>query len=268
MMRIALFIDGIHFYRSFGQSQHEIDYDALSKWVVKQIVPNSAVFVGGYYYTYDLEQSNLQRFLDGLSNRKGFFVHKIPTIPTEGTMHSNAKHWDHSTLIAALSSDCIRLASQNHFDMAVFFSQHPYNLPIIKNLRALGKNVSIATMQSNCTPALLKQEAYSILSLQEGLDDFAVLKEEQSREGACVMTNLLWEVEQAVLFFQRKNRPVTRWYFENQWLSSRVCPSPGQERTTSNIVFFMILNIGKGNDIRRDTTPIFDCIKERTLVKT
>ena len=47
-----------------------------------------------------------------------------------------------------------------------------------------------------------------------------------------LMTNLLWEVEQAVSFFQRKNRPVTRWYFENQWLSSRVCPSPGQERTT------------------------------------
>jgi hypothetical protein len=64
------------------------------------------------------------------------------------------------------------------------------------------------------------------------LQEFAVLKEGQNVEGVCLTTNLLWEVEQAVLFFQRKNRPVTRWYFENQWLSSRVCPSPGKERTT------------------------------------
>ena len=80
MMRIALFIDGIHFYRSFGQSQHEIDYDALAKWVVNKITPNNAVFVGGYYYTYDLEQASLQRFLTGLSNRTGFFVQKYPYI--------------------------------------------------------------------------------------------------------------------------------------------------------------------------------------------
>ena len=228
MMRVALFIDGIHFYRSFGQSQHEIDYDALAKWVVNKITPNNAVFVGGYYYTYDLEQSSLQRFLTGLSNRTGFFVQKIPVYQTDG----ESSNWDHSILSASLGSDCIRLGSQNHFDIAVLFSQHHYNIPVIKNLRALGKNASIATMQSNCTPIQIKQEAYSIISLQEGLQEFAVQKEGKIDDCTCPMTNLLWEVEQAVLFFQRKNRPVTRWYFENQWLSSRVCPSPGQERTT------------------------------------
>ena len=122
MMRVALFIDGIHFYRSFGQSQHEIDYEALAKWVVNKIVPNNAIFVGGYYYTYDLEQSNLQRFLNGLSNRTGFFVHKIPVYRTD----DDSGNWDHSSLSTALASDCIRLGSQNHFDIAVLFSQHHY----------------------------------------------------------------------------------------------------------------------------------------------
>ena len=63
-MRIALFIDGIHFYRSFGQSQHEIDYDALAQWIVQNIhtQPQNVDFVGGYYYTYDFQQPNLQRF--------------------------------------------------------------------------------------------------------------------------------------------------------------------------------------------------------------
>ena len=227
MMRVALFIDGIHFYRSFGQSQHEIDYEALAKWVVNKIVPNNAIFVGGYYYTYDLEQSNLQRFLNGLSNRTGFFVHKIPVYRTDG----DSGNWDHSSLSTTLGSDCIRLGSQNHFDIAVLFSQHPYNIPVIRNLRSLGKNASIATMQFNCTPIQIKQEVYSIISLQEGLQEFAAQKEMKGEDSICPMTNLLWEVEQAVLFFQRKNRPVTRWYFENQWLSSKICPSPGRERT-------------------------------------
>ena len=86
-------------------------------------------------------------------------------------------------------------------------------------------------MKSNCTPIQIKKEAFSIISLQEGLQEFAVQKEMKGEDSPCPMTNLLWEVEQAVLFFQRKNRPVTRWYFENQWLSSRICPSPGQDRT-------------------------------------
>ena len=86
-------------------------------------------------------------------------------------------------------------------------------------------------MQSNCTPNILRQEVFDIISLQEGLCDFTLQKKSHKIDQSSLMTNLLWEVEQAVSFFQRKNRPVTRWYFENQWLSSRSCPNPGRERT-------------------------------------
>ena len=239
-MRIALFIDGIHFYRSFGQSQHEIDYDAMAQWIVQNIhtQPQNIDFVGGYYYTYDFEQPNLQRFLDGLSCRKGFFVQKIPYVGSD----DSDSQLDHSLVISTISADCTRLAALNHFDIAVFFTQHHYLLPIVQNLKFLGKHSVIATTQSNCTPHILRQEVFDVLSLQEGLGEFTLQKKSHKDDQSSLMINLLWEVEQAVSFFQRKNRPVTRWYFENQWLSSRLCPNPGSERTE-----FVEMLIKQGN---------------------
>ena len=68
-------------------------------------------------------------FFDWSLKSHWFLCSKIPVYQTDGEPST----WDHSALSTSLGSDCIRLGSQNHFDIAILFSQHHYNISVIKS---------------------------------------------------------------------------------------------------------------------------------------
>ena len=233
-MRIALFFDGNNFYRSKDAYLEgmELDYDLLAKWVCSHVGGDSAEFMGAFYYTGVGAQSNLNRFLDGLELRRGYFVRRAPVI--EKSMQCNG--CGHTHVIATekrvdtqLVAEMVQMAARDQFDKAILFSGDEDIVPAVQAVSSFGKQVFVASWGGRSLSSELRAYCFDEINLVEGIEHFFTGRRRCTPSGT-PLEHLLCQVKEAWEYFQDRDGHVSRWYFENKWKPSGPCPPPGSGR--------------------------------------
>lgn len=180
---MALFFDGKNFYSGWKRAAPgvEIAFGDLAQWLVRTVGGDQ--MWGAHYYTgveeggheRDAAQRGLERFLDMLEHQRGFFVRRLPRRQTERrcehcgeeTRYSQEKEVD-TTIVA----DMLRYAAVNAFDVAVLVSGDSDLAPAVEGVRALGKQVVVATWASYGLSSRLRRAAYDHVDLMVGIAEF------------------------------------------------------------------------------------------------
>ena len=214
-MRITLIFDGNTFYRNLESEapQRVIDYDRLAQHCLSIISPD-AWLNAAHYYTHS-GNPQLQKFLDGLERRPGYFVHRIQS--TEGNVNTQ------------IVADMVRMAAMDTFDVCVLLSNNTELLPAVETVAQFGKPVWLASfgMHENTSFNLA---AYDTINLLSALDEFSILRQKPLQIGGIdlVYAQLL----EAWRFFDHRDKVLARWYFEHKWKASSPCAPAGVERET------------------------------------
>lgn len=182
MSRVAVFIDGNNVYRSFKDagSPVRVDFGLMADWLVRRVGGTS--LWGVYYYTgvdsadsHSAEQQRLRSFLDELELLPGFFVHRFERksriLRCDECGHeitlSHEKEVD-TSMVAAM----LRLAAVNAFDVAVLLSGDADLTPAVEGVRALGKQVYVATWGGSGLSRRIRRAAFDHVDLLEGTEAF------------------------------------------------------------------------------------------------
>lgn len=184
-MRVGIFFDGKNFYKGWRAAAEGvvIDFLKLSEWLVAQV--DGSRLWGVYYYTgvetgrraTNEGQKALVRFLDQLELLPGFFVQRFPRKARRRpckkcgaiTTYSEEKEVD-TTMVA----DMLRLAAVDAFDVAVLASGDSDHAPAVEGVRAIGKQVYVATWGKAGLSQRTRKAAFNHIDLKQGLADFAV----------------------------------------------------------------------------------------------
>jgi uncharacterized LabA/DUF88 family protein len=233
-MRIALFFDGNNFYRAKDAYLEgiELNYDILAKWVCAQVGGAEAEFVGAFYYTGVAEHTNINRVLDGLELRTGFFVRRAPIV--ERTLHCVGCGHTHTIATekrvdTQLVAEMVQMAALDHFDKAILFSGDEDIVPAVEAVSSFGKQVYVATWGGRSLSSELRTRCFGAIDLVEGIDKFYTGRRRCTATGT-PLEHLFSQVQEAWSYFQDRNGHVSRWYFENKWKPSGPCPPPGTGR--------------------------------------
>ena len=236
-MRVALFFDGNNFYRSKDvYAEHLVlNYDNLAEWVCKKVGGPQASFVGAHYFTGVGEQGGLQKFLEGLEVRRGFFVHRAPVVSRTmvctdcGAAHSIPVEKRVDTKLVA---EMVRMAALDHYDRAVVFSGDEDIVPALDTVASFGKQVFVGTWGGHALAHELRVRSYGVIDLIEGLEYFHIEPNEHEamRCTGLQLDHLFSQLQEAFAYFHGKNGHVSRWYFENKWKPNGPCPPPGTGR--------------------------------------
>ena len=234
-MRTALFFDGNNFYRAKDAYLEgmELNYDALAQWVCRKVAGPQADFVGAYYYTGVGQNSNLNRFLDGLELRNGFFVRRSPIV--ERTIQCDQCGAAHTMSVekrvdTRLVADMVQMAARNLFDKAVLFSGDQDIVPAVEAVASFGKQVYVATWGGIALSHELRTQSFGVIDLAAGVESFYTGRRRCSVSTGTPIEHLFSQLQEACSYFQDRNGHVTRWYFENKWKPSGPCPPPGTGR--------------------------------------
>jgi uncharacterized LabA/DUF88 family protein len=180
-VKVALFFDGKNFYSGWKREAAGVtlDFDALAGWLVDR-VDGSRLF-GAHYYT-GVEEGGasegargLERFLDQLEHRRGFFVRRFARREREhrcehcGEAVRSTQEKEVDTTIVA---DMLRLAAVDAFDVAVLISGDADLAPAVEGVRALGKQAIVATWRGHGLSSRLRRAAYDHVDLADGLAVF------------------------------------------------------------------------------------------------
>lgn len=183
LVKVALFFDGKNFYSGWKRAAPgvEIAFGDLAQWLVRAVGGDQ--MWGAHYYTgveeggaeRDAAQRGLERFLDMLEHQRGFFVRRLPRRQTERrcehcgeeTRYSQEKEVD-TTIVA----DMLRYAAVGAFDVAVLVSGDADLAPAVEGVRALGKQVVVATWASYGLSSRLRRAAYDHVDLMVGIAAF------------------------------------------------------------------------------------------------
>lgn len=182
-MRVALFIDGKNFYAGWKDqtSGRDLDFRRMSQWVVR--AAGGTHLVSANYYT-GVEtaipptptQEKIENFLSMLEMQPGFFVqrfaqklrtHNCPSCAAPNTF-SQEKEVD-TTIVA----DMLRLGATGAFEIAVLLSGDADLVPAVEGVRALGKQVFVATWGSSGLSARIRRAAFDHIDLNAGIGEFA-----------------------------------------------------------------------------------------------
>lgn len=182
-MRVGIFFDGKNFYSGWRATAEgtAIDFVKLSEWLVKRV--NGSRLWGAYYYT-GIEtgelaktegQKRLVAFLDQLELLRGFFVHRFPRKARqrrcekcgEISRYSQEKEVD-TTMVA----DMLRLAAVGAFDAAILVSGDSDHTPAVEGVRAIGKQVFVATWGTQGLSPRVRKAAFDHIDLKDGLPQF------------------------------------------------------------------------------------------------
>jgi len=182
-MRVALFFDGKNYYsgQRVAAEGKIIDFLKLSEWLVKKV--GGSQLWGAYYYTGietgDLAntepQRGLVRFLDGLELLTGFFVHRFPRKARRRRCEKcrQINHYSEEKQVdTTMVADMLRLAAVNAFDVAVLVSGDEDHTPAVAGVRAIGKQVYVATWGKAGLSQRLRKAAFDHIDLVLGLPDF------------------------------------------------------------------------------------------------
>ena len=214
-MRVTLIFDGNHFYRNLEtEAPHRvIDYDRLAQHCLSLISPEARLNAA-HYYTLSANPQ-LQRFLDGLERRPGYFVHRIRS--TENNV---------STQIVA---DMVRMAAMDAFDVCVLLSNNSVLQPAVETVAHFGKPVWLASFGEPDNTAL-ELAAYNTVNLSVALETFSTSRRQPISVSGTEM--LFAQLIEAWRFFNHRDKVLARWYFEHKWKASGPCPPAGSERET------------------------------------
>lgn len=184
-MRIGIFFDGKNFYRGWRATAEGvvIDFVRLSEWLVARV--GGSRLWGAYYYT-GIEtgepaktegQRKLVAFLDQLELLRGFFVHRFPRKARQrrcekcGAINTYSQEKEVDTTMVA---DMLRLAAVNAFDAAILVSGDSDHAPAVEGVRAIGKQVFVATWGQEGLAPRLRKAAFDYIDLLDGLPHFTL----------------------------------------------------------------------------------------------
>jgi len=183
-MRVGIFFDGKNFYSGWRAAAEgsTIDFVKLSEWMVEKV--GGSRLWGAYYYT-GIEtgalaktegQQKLVRFLDHLELLPGFFVHRFPR-------KARRRHCEKCNAVNAYSeekevdttivADMLRLAAVDAFDAAILVSGDSDHAPAVEGVRAIGKQVFVATWGKEGLSSRTRKAAFDHIDLSDGLANFA-----------------------------------------------------------------------------------------------
>jgi len=181
-MRVAIFFDGKNFYAGWrGSSRPRIDFPALARWVVRRA--GGATLWGAHYFTAleigdgaDTQaQEALRSYLDMLDLQPGFFVHRFPRKPMGATCQTCGapQRINQETAVdTAMAAEAVRLAAVGAYDTLVLVSGDGDHTPIVDAVRALGKQVYVATWGRASLSRYMRLAAFDHIDFLDGLSEF------------------------------------------------------------------------------------------------
>jgi len=184
-MRVGIFFDGKNFYKGWRATAEgvTIDFAQLAEWLVTAV--GGSRLWGAYYYTgietgelaTGESQRRLLRFLDDLELLRGFFVQRFPRKARRrrcakcGQVHAYSQEKEVDTTMVA---DMLRLAAVNAFDAAILVSGDSDHAPAVEGVRAIGKQVYVATWGKEGLSPRVRKAAFDHIDLKQGLSEFSL----------------------------------------------------------------------------------------------
>lgn len=231
-MRVSLFFDGNNFFRAMEASAPgvELDYEALSAWLVEAAGGPDARLGAATWYTGVSEQPGLERFLGGLEQRRGFFAVRLPVgrrqwrCPSCGEEHEQRVEKQVDTRIVA---DMIGLAHTGAYDRAVLLSGDEDLVPALDAVHATGRAVLVASWGGTGLSPTLRARAWGHLDLLPAVERFSTGR---ARGVDLDDEQVLAFLRQAVAWFDERGGYLSRWYFENRWTVEGVDLAMGPPR--------------------------------------
>jgi len=232
-MRVAVFFDGKNFYSGWKDStagEHLLDFGLMAQWITREA--GGSLLWGAYYYT-GIEtgeragndgQRGLDRFLRHLEKVPGYFVRRFPRKHASYRCRScNAENrfTREKEVDTTMVADMLRLAAVDAFDVLVLVSGDADHAPAAEGVRALGKQVYVASWSGHGLALRLRQLAYDHIDLTQGVEHFQrnvrsdERDEDEPSEGDDGQRVFLSELRKAELKFGSgyvgANYFVTRW---------------------------------------------------------
>jgi uncharacterized LabA/DUF88 family protein len=181
-MRVAIFFDGKNFYAGWrGSSRPRIDFPALARWVVRRA--GGTTLWGAHYFTAletgegaDTQaQEALRSYLDMLDLQPGFFVHRFPRKPMGTTCPGCGapQRINQETAVdTAMAAEAVRQAATGAYDTLVLVSGDGDHTPIVDAVRALGRQVYVATWGRASLSRYLRLAAFDHIDFLDGVAEF------------------------------------------------------------------------------------------------
>jgi uncharacterized LabA/DUF88 family protein len=182
-MKVAIFIDGKNFYKGWKQAagDRKVDFQRMATWLLDRA--QGTFLWGVYYYTgvetgtsaQSEEQESLRRFLDMIELLPGFFVYRFPRrweVSRCRVCQAQHRYSREKEVDTSIVADMLRLAAVDAFDIAVLVSGDADHAPAVQGVRALGKQVYVATWGRWCLAHRMRQVAFDDINLSEGVTEF------------------------------------------------------------------------------------------------
>lgn len=181
-MKVALFFDGKNFYSGWREraSRQPLDFTMLSKWLVRRV--SGDVLWGAYYYTgietgisaTGTGQTALTSFLDNLEMLPGYFVHRFPRrSKSYHCRECTAENYftQENEVDTTMVADMLRLAAVGAFDILVLMSGDADHAPAVEGVRALGRQVYVATWGGVGLSRRIRKVAFDHIDLVDALQE-------------------------------------------------------------------------------------------------
>ena len=181
-MKVALFFDGKNFYSGWREraSRQPLDFTLLSKWLVKHV--GGDVLWGAYYYTgietgtssTGTGQTALTSFLDNLEMLPGYFVHRFSRrSKSYHCRECSAENYftQENEVDTTMVADMLRLAAVGAFDILVLMSGDADHAPAVEGVRALGRQVYVATWGGVGLSRRIRKVAFDHIDLVDTLQE-------------------------------------------------------------------------------------------------
>lgn len=161
----------------------------MSEWIREKV--GGVVLWGSYYYTgveraEEPSSPSLQAFLDRLETERGYFVRRFPRAVRFircSACGCEQRITMEKEVDTSMVAEMLRLAAVNAFDIMVLVSGDADHAPAVEGVRALGKQVWVATWAGHGLSDRLRKVAFDHIDLRDGLGIFAPIPESPAPEG-------------------------------------------------------------------------------------
>ncbi len=178
-MRVAIFFDGKNFYSGLKDATGggRLDFPRLADWVVERV--GGSRLWGAYYYT-GIEtgeaaatdgQKKLAGFLRYLETQPGYFVRRFPRKHSSFRCQecdAENRFTQEKEVDTTMVAEMLRLAAVDAFDILVLVSGDADHAPAADGVRALGKQVYVASWGGHGLAPRLRQLTYDHIDLMHG----------------------------------------------------------------------------------------------------
>jgi len=181
MSRVAIFVDGQNFHKNWESEADGYPFEMpwLMDWVVEQA--GGTELFGVNYYSGDVPDTGVHRFLNKIEQLNGFFVQRFLLKTMEAKCPLCKKTYQYARekeVDTTMVADIVRMAATDAYDIAIVMSGDADMTPALDAARMFGKRTWVATWKNGLSPRL-KQAAYGYIDLMDAID---VVKEQRQKE--------------------------------------------------------------------------------------